>query len=470
MKIGVCTLAIGDEYREAVKYAMRTLDEYCTKHGYFLHRETESYDEREPMWNKILLLQKYVNTYDYLVWIDADIQINNMDIKLESFIFDYMGSKDIMMSEDSGGELNTGVWFFRNCELSSRMLKLVYELPMLAGNFHEQGVFETLYRKNLFNLKERCRILSEVEQTVFNSSFYAYKPGGWCIHYLGIKAPSRLTEVMNLHYPWTLDNETLAEKAQRDAIAAQHVSQMRTPCATRYAAPVLPKIKIGICTLLIGEKYANKTVKYGHKSIQMYCEANGYDLIVGKESLCTDRTPHWSKLPLVLTHLKNYDYLVWMDADIIIMNEKIKLEDLMREHMGMRDIMACRDVSEHINTGVVFVKNTEFSHALLELQYSLPELEYCGCYDQDVFNKLYNDNIINMQEKTTILTSLNQTLFNCSVGCFYGDMFLIHFYSLSSGGLEKAFGDFYKYQKDDEPYEQYLARVGWLKDAYKITV
>ena len=95
MKIIVCTLAINDWYRDIVKYALRNIELYTRKHGYYVSihtdKETNSiFDgKRAPCWYKIKLIQKLMREHpnsDYIFWIDADSQILKHDIKLEYFI------------------------------------------------------------------------------------------------------------------------------------------------------------------------------------------------------------------------------------------------------------------------------------------------------------------------------------------------------------------------------------------------
>jgi hypothetical protein len=466
MKIGVCTLAIGDDYRKSLYYCIRDLDKYCEKHGYELTREIESYDNREPMWNKIKLLEKKIKDYDYLVWIDADIQIHDMEKPLEFFISNYMGSNDIMLATDCGNEYNTGMWFFTCSDYSKKILSLIYHFPTLAGKFHEQGVFKQLYDKNIFKLQNRCFILPEVDQRLFNPSFFTFQTGDFCLHYMGIKIPSTLSFATRKHYPRKLDNEgdeeyknrMICDKEIRDNLVAKYGS--------RYINST-PKVKIGICTFYTGEKYSEDVVLYPLKIFQEYCTKYNYDFIVETKSLDESLPPQWTKILLLLKHLSKFDYLVWMDIDIIIMNDKITLNQIIYDHMDGKDFLLSRDVSNHINTGVLFVKNTQYAKDILELNYKLPELRYRGCEDQDVFTYLYDNNILDIHNHCTILSSNQQHIFNCCVGYYYKDVFLIHFISLGKDGLLTAFNDFYPKRKPEEDLNVYESRMNWFNNSYK---
>ena len=104
MKIVVCALAINDWYREVVKYGLKNLQDYCNLHNYKCiintENDTDIYDgKRECAWYKIKAIKKVLMTEecDYIVWIDADIQILRQAQNLEYFIKKYL--------EDTGKDL-----------------------------------------------------------------------------------------------------------------------------------------------------------------------------------------------------------------------------------------------------------------------------------------------------------------------------------------------------------------------------
>jgi len=92
-----------------------------------------------------------------------------------------------------------------------------------------------------------------------------------------------------------------------------------------------------------------------------------------------------------------------------------------------------------------------------------PELRYRGYEDQDVFNRIYAKDILSIQERCWVLTCDQQKYLNCCVGYYNWGVWLIHFFSLSKGGLQRAFHDFYPFQKDGEPDTEYQHRLEWIK-------
>jgi hypothetical protein len=468
MKIGVCTLNSGHEYKESVKLCIDSLNKYCFINNYTLINDESILGNREPMWNKMLLLEKYLKildcnsfVYDYLVWIDSDIMIMNTNIKLENLIFDYMCNKDFMLATDSGLQINTGVWFIKNTEYSRNIISLIYNLPELAGNYHEQGVFIQLYNKNLFNLKEHSIIIPENHHNLFNCSLYTYNYGDFLIHFLGIHKKEWMEIVTNDYYPYQKLNEDINNYNNR-------LDFIKSKSNNRYSIPK-PYIKICVCTIINGDKYTDDVVYLSNKSLKMYCEKHDYELVIEKDLLDNNLPPHWSKLLLMKKLLSNnsYDYIVWLDADILICNHDIKLEDIMKKYMDNKSFLLTRDISEHINTGVWFVKNCQYSINLLELNFKLSELRYRGYEDQDVLNRIYDRNLLNFKDNSVILPPNSQHIFNCCVGLYKYGTFLIHFFSLSKQGLKEAFNDFYPFKLDYEDEYTYNNRLEWIKSFNK---
>lgn len=465
MRLAVCSLSIGDEYKQTVKYCILSLRKYCEKHNYPLITD-ESYkiQDRDYMWSKIPLLRRTLPDYDYIVWIDADMMIMNDEIKLEDFIDLYLGNRQMMLATDCGNQINTGFWILRNSQYTRDILDIIQNTPEIAGNFHEQGVFTELHRKkNLFNLEQHTRIIPECKQRIFNATIYNFVYGDFLIHFLGIKKWENLTILDRDHYPYEkIDEESQESFQYRLSWIKENYKDVRNP---RYIK-CEPQATVEVCTFFTGEKYSPEVIHYGYKSMQTYCNKYKYLFYPQTDSLIPDLPPHWTKFALMLKILKKSetDYLVWFDADIMIMNHDISIHDVISNHMDGYDLLACRDVSEEINTGVLIVRNTEYVRKILELMLNLPELRYRGCEDQDTFNRIYQRNVLGFQNKCKILPSCQQRELNPCVGLYKWDTWLIHFFSLSKEGLQKSFNDFYPYKKDGEFEEVYQHRLNWLKN------
>lgn len=102
--------------------------EYCRQHGYGFRLYTEGFaDDRHPSWSKILFVQDTLESYPWVVWMDADAIVTNPSIMVEKYIDDrfmLIGGK-----QKYGGEnaINFGVFLIRNDPDVKSFFKMVWD-------------------------------------------------------------------------------------------------------------------------------------------------------------------------------------------------------------------------------------------------------------------------------------------------------------------------------------------------------
>ena len=120
--------------------------------------------------------------------------------------------------------------------------------------------------------------------------------------------------------------------------------------------------------------YDHHVKDYGdncYKINKVYCDKHGYDLIKSskrfyKPRWTTDRgelparNPHWERFPLILEHINNYDYVIWIDSDAYFYIDSTNILDIINENKNY-DIIFSADPSVAINTGIYIVKNSQYS-------------------------------------------------------------------------------------------------------------
>ena len=62
-----------------------------------------------------------------------------------------------------------------------------------------------------------------------------------------------------------------------------------------------------------------------------YASVNNYTLLVNREVLNPTRKPSWNKVLMAIRHLEDFDWLLYVDADTLIMNPEIKLHELVKK-------------------------------------------------------------------------------------------------------------------------------------------
>ena len=126
----------------------------------------------------------------------------------------------------------------------------------------------------------------------------------------------------------------------------------------------------------------NKIVSITLPNKQEYCQRYGYDLSIDdftvsipehEKSLCGDASVQ-HKLYLLKTLLSNnnYDWIVWIDADALIMNMTIPLEQVIDDNY---EFIAGEDWNG-INAGVLFFKVCDASRYFIDACIAYKPTEY----------------------------------------------------------------------------------------------
>jgi hypothetical protein len=116
----ILTLAIGNDYRKALRKALESKKLYAEKHSYIYVQGGEEYwDRHRPIaWSKVGFLLSFLNKLPDgdLVWLsDADVLITNSNLKIEEHILPLLPqNKDLLFIYDACHHLNSGNVLMRN--------------------------------------------------------------------------------------------------------------------------------------------------------------------------------------------------------------------------------------------------------------------------------------------------------------------------------------------------------------------
>jgi hypothetical protein len=142
LKIGMLMLyndKDGTWNNELMARVLKNREEYSRMHGYSIVVANDALDStRPPAWSKLKALDLRLDAFDYLLYIDMDVVIMNMNIKLESFIA-LDPNKDVIMTEDWNGP-NTGVWLVKRTEWSHWFLQASWNQTQLIPRHSKDGV------------------------------------------------------------------------------------------------------------------------------------------------------------------------------------------------------------------------------------------------------------------------------------------------------------------------------------------
>lgn len=184
-KIAIVTM-YDDPIASYSKFTTAITNMYATRNGYETVVVRQRLSDRDPQWDKVFAVGEVLKqkAHDYVMWIDSDATFQKHDVKLESFIDEYMDEKvDMIICDDSPNKPmpknpfsrdtflpNTGTFIFRNTEWSRKFCETWWNNPMNKekARYHEQDVLINLYKENRDNLRNKVRLM---ECEAMNSAF-----------------------------------------------------------------------------------------------------------------------------------------------------------------------------------------------------------------------------------------------------------------------------------------------------------
>lgn len=175
--------------------------------------------------------------------------------------------------------------------------------------------------------------------------------------------------------------------------------------------------KIGVLMWFDKNIKAYADINYGVNEI--YCKQYGYSLIKSDVRRCPQRKPHWERIPLLLEHFADFDYLVWIDADAHFYIDGPPIKNVIDAHLDKLfifsgDTDAVSVLTCEINSGFFIVKTCEESKNILikwltdetifkSPQFSKPIFGQNKWNDQASLRLMYNENILGLKDNSVII-------------------------------------------------------------------
>ncbi len=107
-----------------------------------------------------------------------------------------------------------------------------------------------------------------------------------------------------------------------------------------------------------------------------------------KDLAVMGRPPAWFKVPLLQRHVQNSDWTLWTDADSVVVDHDVRLEDLVDDE---HDVVLSLDPVTGVNTGNMLLKNSEWTGQLLKHLWDYPLDITNGLYSQWAFMEMMKD-------------------------------------------------------------------------------
>ena len=103
-----------------------------------------------------------------------------------------------------------------------------------------------------------------------------------------------------------------------------------------------------------------------------YAKKHGYSLFDESDTLDTSRPPSWSKIRAAqrLLTQEQCEWVVWWDADTVVMNSAKRIEDFLPRG---KDMLITEQKGGSYNAGAWIVKNTDWSRQFLDHWWNMKE-------------------------------------------------------------------------------------------------
>jgi hypothetical protein len=193
----------------------------------------------------------------------------------------------------------------------------------------------------------------------------------------------------------------------------------------------------------------------------MYCKKHDYTYYVFYDNLAEEvqrgESPKisWSKVKATLHVVKNHDYTMWMDADAVFTNQRIKIEDKINEYPD-KDYYLCRDPKTHfVNSGVSIWKNSKDSLFMLNKWWDGEHIPYGKGGDQKPLGDFLKVN----KDYDKYWHHFSEREMNCYPSNSYPYDYIIHFMGIKSKidikNRLKIWNNFI--QKEEEDLKMYVS-------------
>lgn len=199
------------------------------------------------------------------------------------------------------------------------------------------------------------------------------------------------------------------------------IQQIISKTDIEYEEVENPITPLKVCLLMW---YDSGIKQYGDMNYdinKLYCEKYGYDIIRSDVCHYFDRKPHWERIPLMLKHLDNYDYCIWIDADAFFYIDAPPITDVIREFPNESFILS-KDMDNKqpkqenciLNSGFFIAKNTPETKKILKEWGTSKEL-YDNRYgyivrgttvlfhDQGVLRLMYDKNLFGIRDISAVI-------------------------------------------------------------------
>jgi len=151
-----------------------------------------------------------------------------------------------------------------------------------------------------------------------------------------------------------------------------------------------------------------------------YCKTHGYDFYLKDNNFDYSERIHFERIDIFLNKINDYDWIWYLDADCMIMNHTIRLENLIDDNY---DVIISRvsnkEQNIQINNGSILIKRSEWSINFLKYISSCKQyFTHCWASQQAIIDYI---NITHIEEAKKHIKLVHPRFFNSYYHQWYPD-------------------------------------------------
>lgn len=138
---------------------LESIQKYCDKWGLESSYDTSNFDGFHPVWNKYFFILNKCSEYDYVLHLDADAIIKNLDFSILELINKYP-EKDIFLSRDLSG-ICSGAILVRSSDFVKFLFSSLFKYEDLRCNAPgEQDALIRYFRDNFLKCAQKIKFVN----------------------------------------------------------------------------------------------------------------------------------------------------------------------------------------------------------------------------------------------------------------------------------------------------------------------
>jgi len=177
------------EIRAYGRIAEKNFVDYCNRHGYtlYVHRAipSETGLKASGNWFKPWLLHAYLARHEWVIWLDADVLINNQALRIEGFL----SRADRLLARDIGQwSINSGIMGFRhtpeNFAMLAELMAVISALPdtstVYSANGDQHHFIEVMSKYGVLD------VANTWSPVAINTPWFFRQKDSLMVHYFGM--------------------------------------------------------------------------------------------------------------------------------------------------------------------------------------------------------------------------------------------------------------------------------------------